>query len=207
MAIHEVKVKVEKQIDPTACWASLCCAIAESFGLSTPGQAGLKNHFATQSAQSGLTKGQMEPKTALLDKFKITTESEKWACTTDQTELAKNADAVLAKIVETLENKLPLIAGITTADDSKLTPKNGGAGVPLRHAVLVYKCDDTARKIWFMDPARGDNVSFDVGAQEFVQGFNYMTAADLGPNAQANFTIPAVLRTRVYRLIAPTGTT
>ncbi len=204
MAVYEVAVDVKKQIDKTACWASLALAVATAKGYKTPTQAGLLQQFAAKVNQAdGPTKGQYHPDLALWERFAIGSDTTALARSPDAAAVLANKTKLAAVIKASLEGGWPLILGLTTANDAALPRRDGAAGVRWGHAVLLFKYDDANGNVWLKDPARGDNVEVQTTVGGLVSGFAYMSAAQMGPQAQALLDIPDGIIARVFKVIAP----
>ncbi len=205
MPIYEVNVDVKKQIDSTACWASLTVAIAEALGYQTPDQSGLKNHFAASLNTTGLTAGQMKLDVALQQKFNIGSQVHKFSVVSTSDEMNRNVAAIGTAIADTLKDGVPVVCGLTTHDNQGLQLKSGGT-VSWRHAVLIYKIDTDAQACWLKDPAKGDNISRSVTLPELVTGFIYMSPSQMGPTMAQRLTMTGPLTARVFQLIVPVDT-
>jgi hypothetical protein len=204
MPVYEAaKVHVKKQIDQTACWASLVSAVAGSLGFDCATPEVLRQHY--QPTGGAVTAGQVPPEKALRERFRITTETHKYDQAATDDAKRKQMAEIEAVLVETLENTMPVIGGLTTSDGLGLQLKDGSGSAEWKHAVLFVKYDSDQKKTWYMDPAKGDDYVREATLRGLVYGFDYMQASDFGPKACEKI-IPRAIVARVFRLIAPTGT-
>ncbi len=198
--VNMEKFYVEKQQEPWLCWAATAKAIVSYKGKGSPDQKGLGKLYPNK------VKGN-SPAKVLQDRYGLTQEN-----LVDWPQKAKDATEAEQRKQDLRDNLLygfdpalgPLLCGLTEANDSKWAITVNGTVDPnyvFRHAVLLFKWNDSDDQIYLADPAMPESRSryFAVKVGEAVDGFDYIKIADLGPRAAA--TLPPGLsdiRTRLY---------
>lgn len=205
MPVYTVDVRVEKQTEHEACWASICMAMVAAIQPKAPEKAPA-DLYREWNAATGKTA--QDPANVLKSEFGIesTELAYKHAVATAGESSVRAAD-IAREVTHALSAGIPLMCGLTTYDDAALGFV-GGKPIPWRHAVLIYKCDTTRQVCWIRDPAPGGGkasladrlVTFD----ELSSGFVYMQKKDFGPKTRQLLGMAdGVLMARAFKLIVP----
>jgi len=205
MPIHTVDVRVEKQEEHEACWASICMAVVAAI---KPGSAGKAPTDLYRQWNAATGRKAQDPGKVLESEFGIRSADVGYKSSVSTAgDSSLRATDIADKVTTALAAGIPVICGLTTYDDAPLGAVQGKP-IPWRHAVLIYKCDTTRRVCWIRDPAPGGGkaamadrlVTFD----ELASGFVYMNKKDFGPKTLALLGISdGVLTARAFKLIVP----
>lgn len=205
MPVHTVDVRVEKQAEHEACWASICMAVVAAI---KPGSASKAPADLYRQWNAANGKTAQDPVKVLDSEFGIGSADVGYKdAVSSAGESSLRATDLADKVTAALSAGVPVICGLTTYDDAPLGAVQGKP-IPWRHAVLIYKCDTTRRVCWIRDPAPGGGkasladrlVTFD----ELASGFAYMNKKDFGPKTRALLGMSdGVLTARAFKLIVP----
>lgn len=206
MPVYTVDVRVEKQAEHEACWASICMAMVAAI---KPAAAGKAPADLYRQWNAVTNKTAQDPAKVLKSDFGIdSTEHAYKNAVSTAGESSLRATDIANEVAKALSAGIPLMCGLTTYDDAVLGFV-ASKPIPWRHAVLIYKCDTTRQVCWIRDPAPGGGkasladrlVTFD----ELASGFVYMEKKDFGPKTRQLLGIAdGVLMARAFKLIVPT---
>lgn len=188
---------VPKQIDRASCWAATASAIANNrLGAGSFPQDSLVAKYKNRRSEIG----GMNPTVVLremgLNPSKIGVSD------------VSKVD-MISIIIEKLDLYKPVIAGVKVASgtlywrpvskERKDTIDNLrvlGQNVPdpktgefkMAHAIVLCGYDSTSEEVFYMDPARGDDVPRAIKYDKLFSGFLYMQLSELGPNARQDLS-------------------
>jgi hypothetical protein len=167
--VNMEKFHVEKQQESWLCWAATAKAIISYKGKGSPDQKGLGKLYPNK------VKGN-SPAKVLREHYGLTEEN-----LIDWPEKAKDATEASQRKQDFRDNLKysfdpavgPLLCGLTEANDSKWALA-GNPDYVFRHAVLLFKWNDTDDQVYLADPALPETRSryFAVKIADIVDGLN-----------------------------------
>lgn len=200
MAEYSVAVQVQKQASTEACWASVVAPVL-SAAQPGPHESPDAMYASWHNANGKTAQNPIE----VLAHYGVATDVAQFAAAPLATAAARQAraDAIEQVVVAALRDGIPVICGLRPHGDTEI----GSTGRRWRHAVLIYKCDDTAHTCHFKDPSPGGSNAAQadraVSFRGLASGFDYMAKESLGMAAREHFGVTGDgnVHARAYRLI------